>query len=68
MDVKLAVENHIDFTSDEIYQLLSEVDSPYFGLNFDTGNFLRLLDDPIKGYGKTCPVCTGDPRERFDAR
>ena len=40
--VKLAVENHIDFTSDEIYQLLCEVDSPNFGLNFDTGNFLRL--------------------------
>ena len=51
-DVKLAVENHIDFTSDEILQLLNEVDSEYFGLNFDTGNFLRLLDDPIKGMEK----------------
>jgi sugar phosphate isomerase/epimerase len=46
--VRLAVENHIDFTGDEILQLLTEVDSEYFGLNFDTGNFLRLLDDPIK--------------------
>jgi sugar phosphate isomerase/epimerase len=54
-DVKLAVENHIDFTSDEILQLLEMVDSEYFGLNFDTGNFLRLLDDPIKGMEKLAP-------------
>jgi len=53
--VKLAVENHIDFTSDEILRLLTEVDSPYFGLNFDTGNFLRLLDDPIAGMEKLAP-------------
>ena len=53
--VKLAVENHIDFTSDEILQMLCEVDSEYFGLNFDTGNFLRLLDDPIKGMEKLAP-------------
>jgi 3-oxoisoapionate decarboxylase len=53
--VKLAVENHIDFTSDEILQLLGEVDSPFFGLNFDTGNFLRLLDDPIAGMEKLAP-------------
>ncbi len=53
--VKLAVENHIDFTSDEILQLLSEVNSPHFGLNFDTGNFLRLLDDPIAGMEKLAP-------------
>ncbi len=53
--VKLAVENHIDFTSAEILQLLEMVDSPYFGLNFDTGNFLRLLDDPVKGMEKLAP-------------
>ena len=54
-DVKLAVENHIDFTSDEILRMLEEVDSEYFGLNFDTGNFLRLLDDPIRGMEKLAP-------------
>ena len=55
LGVKLAVENHIDFTSDEILQLLNEVNSDYFGLNFDTGNFLRLLDDPIRGMEKLAP-------------
>ncbi len=31
---------------------LEEVGSPHFGLNFDTGNFARLLDDPIKAAEK----------------
>lgn len=50
--VKLAVENHIDFTSDEMVQMIEAVGSPNFGINFDTGNFLRLLDDPLKGMDK----------------
>jgi sugar phosphate isomerase/epimerase len=50
--IRLAVENHIDFTADEMLWLLTAVDSPYLGINFDTGNFLRLLDDPIKGMEK----------------
>ncbi len=50
--VRLAVENHIDFTSDEMLRLLTAVDSPFLGINFDTGNFVRLLDDPIKGMEK----------------
>jgi len=54
-DIKLAIENHIDFTGAEILQLLEEVDSPYLGLNFDTGNFARLLDDPIKAMEKLAP-------------
>jgi sugar phosphate isomerase/epimerase len=53
--VKLAVENHIDFTADEIMQLLEMVGDPTFGVNFDTGNFLRLLDDPVSGMEKLAP-------------
>src|SRR3990170_7804701 len=53
--IKMAVENHIDFTGDEILQLVTEVGSPNFGLNFDTGNFLRLLDDPIAAMEKLAP-------------
>jgi sugar phosphate isomerase/epimerase len=47
--VKLAVENHIDYTADECVYLIEKIGSPNFGLNFDTGNFLRLLDDPVRG-------------------
>lgn len=54
-DIRMAVENHIDFTADEILTLLEGVGSPYLGLNFDTGNFVRLLDDPIKGMKKLAP-------------
>jgi sugar phosphate isomerase/epimerase len=50
--VRLAVENHIDYNSDEFVWLLDEVGSENLGLNFDTGNFLRLLDDPIEGVKK----------------
>jgi sugar phosphate isomerase/epimerase len=53
--VKLAIENHIDFTSDEIVQLLDQVDSDHLGVNFDTANFARLLDDPVKGMRKLAP-------------
>src|SRR3984957_17181019 len=56
--IRMAVENHIDFTADEMLQLLTEVNSPWLGINFDTGNFLRLLDDPIKRMAKLAPyVC-----------
>ncbi len=50
--VKLAFENHIDYTADECVEILDRVDSPYLGLNLDTGNFLRLLDDPVDGARK----------------
>lgn len=54
-DIKLAVENHIDYNSDEILQLITDVNSPYFGVNFDSGNFLRVLDDPIQAMEKLAP-------------
>ena len=45
--VKLAAENHGDYTAREMLWLVEAVGSPYFGVNFDSGNFLRLLDDPL---------------------
>ena len=50
--LKLAVENHIDFNADEILQIIEGVNHPKFGINFDTGNFMRLLDDPVEGAKK----------------
>lgn len=46
-DVCLAVENNIDFTGEEMLQLIEAVDSEQVGVAFDSGNFVRLLDDPI---------------------
>lgn len=53
--VKLAIENHIDYNSDEILWLIEEVNSPNFGINFDSGNFLRVMDDPVKAMQKLAP-------------
>jgi len=53
--VRLAAENHIDFTSDEMLEMIQAVNSPNFGINFDTGNFIRLLDDPIAAMEKLAP-------------
>lgn len=50
--IKMAIENHIDFNSDEIQQILDNVGSAYLGVNFDTGNFIRVLDDPVKAAKK----------------
>lgn len=54
-DVRLAVENHIDYNSDEILQLIKDVNSPFMGVNFDSGNFLRVADDPVKAMEKLAP-------------
>ena len=50
--IKLAAENHGDYTSKEMLWLVEAVGSPYFGVNFDTGNFVRLLDDPVAAMEK----------------
>jgi len=52
LGVKIADENHIDFDSDEMLKLIKDVDSPNFGINFDTGNFMRVQDDPVEGMQK----------------
>lgn len=50
--IKLADENHIDYNPEEMLQIIKNVNSPNFGINFDTGNFMRVLADPIEGMEK----------------
>ncbi len=50
--IRLAVENHIDYNSDEILWLIEQVGSANFGINLDTANFLRVLDDPVEATRK----------------
>ncbi len=72
--VRLAIENHVDFTADEILEILSNVDSEYLGVNFDSGNALRVFDDPVAAARKLAPYTyathikdiqptTGSPKE-----
>jgi sugar phosphate isomerase/epimerase len=53
--IRMAIENHIDFNGQEMLSLLRSVDSPFLGINFDTGNFVRLLDDPVQAMGELAP-------------
>ncbi|MFC1715024.1 sugar phosphate isomerase/epimerase family protein [Candidatus Poribacteria bacterium] len=46
--VIIAMENHIDYTASEILDLIDRVGSKNLGVNFDTGNALRLFEDPVE--------------------
>ncbi len=53
--VVLALENHIDYTSAEILEILERVGSDALKVNFDTGNALRMLEDPVKAARRLGP-------------
>ena len=53
--VILALENHIDYTSEEIYQILERVGSDCLKVNFDTGNTLRMMEDPVRAAKRLGP-------------
>ena len=46
--IKLAIENHFDFETDEILTIVNNIDSDYFGVTFDTGNCLRYGEEPVE--------------------
>jgi len=45
--VVLALENHIDYSSAEIIEILDRVGSESLKVNFDTGNTLRMMENPV---------------------
>ena len=72
--IVLAVENHIDMLSDEIADLITTVNSPWLGICLDTGNNLRMFEDPLVVAAKLAPftrathikdltALAGDPRD-----
>jgi len=53
--VRIAVENHIDYRMEELQEIYESVNSPYFGILFDTANQLFYGEDPVlfaKNLGK----------------
>ncbi len=46
-DVRLAVENHKDWRSDELIAILKRLGSDHVGVCLDTGNSMALLEDPM---------------------
>ncbi|WP_218933921.1 sugar phosphate isomerase/epimerase family protein [Rubripirellula lacrimiformis] len=51
--VFLGVENHGNLTSDQMLELMRRADSPWVGINLDTGNFVS--DDPYGDLEKCVP-------------
>lgn len=53
--IVLAFENHWDYTADEVLSLLKAVDSPILKVAYDSGNALRVGDDPVQAARKLAP-------------
>lgn len=54
--VVMAIENHIDMTSEEMVELITTIDSPWLGVCLDTGNNLRLFEDPVVAAERLAPL------------
>jgi 3-oxoisoapionate decarboxylase len=54
--MKLAVENHKDFTAAEQVAMLRKLGSEWVGINVDTGNNLALLEDPHEAIETLAPL------------
>jgi sugar phosphate isomerase/epimerase len=50
-----AIENHKDWTVDELVSILKSYSSPYFGVCLDTGNNIALLDDAMELVERLAP-------------
>jgi 3-oxoisoapionate decarboxylase len=55
MDLKIALENHADFTVRELASILARVGSPTLGFTVDCANLAFDLDDPLRLAGIMAP-------------
>ena len=53
--IKIALENHADFSADELVSLIKAIGSEYVGACLDTGNGLALMDSPMDDVRKLAP-------------
>ena len=75
--IKLVIENHFDFETDEILIIVNNLDSEYFGVTFDSGNCFRYGEDPVMSAKKlskyifathikdVAPLRGGNPKDWF---
>lgn len=47
LKMPLALENHKDWTSDELAKMMKQLSSEYMGVCLDTGNNMALLEEPM---------------------
>jgi len=55
LGLKIAMENHADFTVRELMSILARVGSPALGFTVDTANLAFDLDDPLRLAGMMAP-------------
>ena len=65
--VVLAIENHIDYISTEIEEILDRVGSESLKVNFDTGNTLRMMEDPVAAARRLGPYTVATHTKDVDA-
>jgi 3-oxoisoapionate decarboxylase len=51
----LGIENHKDWTADEMVHLMERHSSEFLGACLDTGNNISLLDEPMEAVSKLAP-------------
>lgn len=54
-NVVLALENHVDLTADQMVDVITTIGSPWLGVCLDTGNNLRLHEEPVGAAAKLAP-------------
>jgi sugar phosphate isomerase/epimerase len=55
--MRLGIENHKDWTVEQMVPLLKSYDSEYLGCCIDWGNNMSLLDDPVEVAERLAPFC-----------
>jgi len=55
LGVRIAVENHGDFSAEELVEVVRAVDSPWVGICLDLGNSMATLEDPLQAAAKMAP-------------
>ena len=53
----IGIENHKDWTVEQMVPLLKSYDSEYLGVCIDWGNNMSLLDDPVEVVERLAPFC-----------
>lgn len=66
--IPLGLENHKDWTTDELAALMKEYSSEYLGVCLDFGNNISLLDDPAEAITRLAPYTTMTHMKNIDVR
>jgi sugar phosphate isomerase/epimerase len=56
--IQLGIENHADFTVEELLSVLKKLDPAVAGVTLDTGNLLMRFGDPIESTRRLAPWVT----------